>query len=162
MKASVRGAVLLAVVGVVAVCLAAAASAKDSRVTTFRLVEKDSSFHFVDNPPQGMKPGPSAGDSFVFTGELLTRSGKHAGTLHVTCTVTTGGKHMVSTCVGTFGLAGGQLQAQTTITDGAKADHIAIVGGTGVYVGARGEVISVSRGENSPFSDDTIRLLPSA
>jgi hypothetical protein len=149
----------LVAAGIVAVFLASAAGAKASGVTTLRLVEKDSSFHFVDNPPRAVKSGPSAGDVFVFTGELLTRSGKHAGMLHATCTVTAGGKHPVSTCVGTFGLKGGQLQAQTTITDGAKADHIAIVGGTGVYVGVRGEVISVSRGENSPFSDDTIRLL---
>jgi len=159
LKSCVRAAVLLVTAGIVAVLLASAASANRSGVTTLRLVEKDSSFHFVDNPPSAAKSGPSAGDVFVFTGELLTRSGKHAGMLHATCTVTAGGKHPVSTCVGTFGLKGGQLQAQTTITDGAKADHIAIVGGTGVYVGVRGEVISVSRGENSPFSDDTIRLL---
>ena len=139
--------------------LASAARAEGSRVTMLHLVEKDSSFHFVDNPPRGMKAGPSAGDLFAFSAELLTRSGKHAGILHATCTVTTGGKHSVSTCLGTFGLKGGQLQAQTAITDGATADHIAIVGGTGVYVGVRGEVISVSRGQNLPFSDDTIRLL---
>jgi hypothetical protein len=140
------------------VLLASAASAKGSGVT-LHLVEKDSAFHFVDNPPLGMKAGPSAGDVFVFTANLLTRSGKHAGMLHATCTVNTGGKHPVSTCLGTFGFQGGQLQAQTTITDGAKADHIAIVGGTGVYVGASGEVTSVSRGQNSPFSDDTVHLL---
>ena len=154
-----RGAVLLLAAGSVAVVLASAAGAKGSRMTTLHLVEKDSSFHVVDNQPRGMKSGPSAGDILAFSGELLTRSGKHAGMLHATCTVITGGKHSVSTCLGTFGLKGGQLQAQTAITDGEKADHIAIVGGTGVYVGARGEVISVSRGQNSPFSDDTIRLL---
>jgi hypothetical protein len=40
--------------------------------------------------------------------------------------------------------------------------HIAIVGGTGAYVGASGEIVSVSRGSNSPYSDDTIHLLPKA
>jgi hypothetical protein len=139
--------------------VAATASAGGSTVTTFHLVEKDQTFHFVNNTPSTKNARPAAGDQFVFTGELLTRTGKHAGTLHASCTITAGGNHMVSTCLGTFGLKGGQLQAQTTITDGAKADHIAIVGGTGVYAGTRGEVISVSRGKNSPFSDDTIRLL---
>ena len=151
---------MLVAAGVAAGLIVATAGATGSRVTTFHLVEKDNSFHFVDNSPRGGKnQRPSAGDQFVFTGELLTRSGKHAGKLHATCTITAAGKPMVSTCLGTFGLQGGQLEAQTTITDGAKADHIAIVGGTGVYAGARGDVISVSRGENSPFSDDTIRLL---
>jgi hypothetical protein len=41
-----------------------------------------------------------------------------------------------------------------------RVTRIAIVGGTRAYVGARGEVVSVSRGENSPYSDDTVHLLP--
>ena len=51
---------------------------------------------------------------------------------------------------------------QTAIKDhsGKIADHIAIVGGTGAYEGARGSVTSVSRGDNSPYSDDTVHLLP--
>jgi hypothetical protein len=158
-KRSISGTLLLLAAGLVAGLLATTASATGARMTTIHLIEKDSSFHFVSNSPHGKKRGPSAGDVFVFSAELLTQAKKHAGTLHATCTVVSGGRHPISTCVGTFGLQGGQLQAQTTITDGAKADHIAIVGGTGAYVGARGEVISVSRGENSPFSDDTVHLL---
>jgi hypothetical protein len=123
------------------------------------LVEKDKVFHVVDNPPLGgqNKP-PSIGDQAAFTSELLTRSGKHAGMLHATCTVTSGGKHTVMTCIGTFGLKGGQLAGMATLGE-AKTDRIAIVGGTGIFAGARGEATSVSRGENSPFSDTTIRLL---
>jgi hypothetical protein len=37
--------------------------------------------------------------------------------------------------------------------------RVAIVGGTGVYQGVTGNVLSVSRGQNSPYSDDTFRLL---
>jgi hypothetical protein len=33
--------------------------------------------------------------------------------------------------------------------------HIAVVGGTGVYEGVTGSVTSVSRGQNSPYTDDT-------
>jgi hypothetical protein len=151
--------VLLAVC-VVGGMVAATVNAKNSGVTTIRLVEKDKAFHFVDNPPLGgQNRPPSMGDEFVFTSELLTRSGKHAGMLHATCTVTAGGKDTVSTCFGTFGLKGGQLAAMTTIVGETRTDHIAIVGGTGIYAGVRGEVISVDRGENTPYSDDTIRLL---
>jgi hypothetical protein len=162
LKRSVRAIVLLVVVGVAAAVLAAAASAKGPGVVTIHLVEKDKTFHFVDNPPLGGEnQPPSQGDQFVFTSELLTRSGKHAGMLRATCTVTSGGRDGAITCFGTYGLKGGQLAAITTIVGEAKADRIAIVGGTGVYAGARGEVISVSRGDNSPFSDATIRLLRS-
>jgi hypothetical protein len=160
LKKTVRVVVLLIAVSVVAGVVAAAVSAKGSSVTTIRLVEKDKAFHFVDNPPLGgQNRAPSMGDQFVFTSELLTRSGKHAGMLYATCTVMSGGKGTVSTCSGTFGLKGGQLAAMTTLVGEAKTDRIAIVGGTGIYAGARGEVISVNRGQNSPFSDTTIRLL---
>jgi hypothetical protein len=149
----------LIAVSVVTGVVAAAATATGSGVTTIHLVERDTAFHVVDNPPlSGENKPPSMGDVFAFTSELLTRSGKHAGTLHATCTVTSGGKRGVVTCFGTFGLKGGQLAGVATLGQ-TKTDRIAIVGGTGIYAGARGEVISVSRGENSPFSDDTIRLL---
>ena len=150
------------VAALVAAVVAATASANGATVTTLHLVEKDKAFHFVDNPPAGgERQPPSMGDQFVFTSELLTRSGKHAGMLHATCIVTEGGRNTVSTCYGTFGLRGGQLVAMTTLVGDKKVDHIAIVGGTGAYAGARGEVISVDRGANTPFSDDTIRLIHS-
>jgi hypothetical protein len=165
LKKTVRALALLITVGVVTGVVVTAATAnssgvttKSSGVTTIHLVEKDKAFHFVDNPPLGgqNKP-PSMGDEAVFTSELLTRSGKHVGLLHATCTVTSGGKHTVMSCFGTFGLKGGQLAGMATLGE-AKTDRIAIVGGTGIYAGARGEATSVSRGENSPFSDTTIRL----
>jgi hypothetical protein len=147
-------------VSVVTGVVAATATANASKVTTIKLVEKEMAGRFVDNPPLGgdNKP-PSIGDVYAFTSELLTRSGKHAGMLHATCTVTLGGKNGVSTCFGTYSLKGGQLQAMTTLAGEPKVQRIAIVGGTGIYAGVRGEVTSVNRGENSPLSDNTIRLL---
>lgn len=41
---------------------------------------------------------------------------------------------------------------------GNAPNHVVIVGGTGVYNGATGSVLSISRGENSDYSDDTITL----
>jgi hypothetical protein len=159
-KQTVRALALVLAVGVVTGVVVSAATAKSSGATTIRLIEKDKAFHFVDNPPLGgQNHAPSMRDQFVFSSELLTRSGKHAGTLHATCTVTSGGKSTMSTCSGTYGLKGGLLAVMTTLDLEAKMDRIAIVGGTGIYAGARGEVISVSRGQNSPFSDTTIHLL---
>jgi len=49
-------------------------------------------------------------------------------------------------CVGTYSLPGGQLTTQGLVTYGPHEDvrtepyHLAITGGTGKYVGARGEV----------------------
>jgi hypothetical protein len=130
-------------------------------VTTIRLVEKNQGFHFIDNPPLGgPNQPPSAGDEFVLFSSLWTKSGNRAGTLRAPCTVVEGGPNGTVTCFGTFGLKGGQLAGIATVRNDARVTRIAIVGGTGAYEGARGSVASVSRGNNSPFSDDTIRLLP--
>ena len=88
-----------------------------------------------------------------------TRNGQRAGTLRATCIVTQAGPPQAPTCYGTFGLKGGQLAGITTLRGESRTTRIAIVGGTGSYVGARGEVISVTRGsgDNAP-SDDTVRF----
>lgn len=157
MKRALRVALVLVAAGAVAAVVAGPAGART--VTTIHLVEKEQTFHFVDNPPLGgQNQPPSLGDAFVFTNELLTRSGKRAGTIRAVCNVTSGEPIFTLTCFGTLGLEGGQLAAVTTIRGEERRQRIAIVGGTGAYAGARGEVISVDRGENSPFSDDTIRI----
>jgi hypothetical protein len=146
------------------VWVAGAAGTKKPSGITFHLVEKDAGFNFVDNKPLGgPNEPPSMGDMFVFDATLLTRGNKRAGMLYATCTVASGGKNGKAECAGTFTLAGGQLALQTVIglaEGGSKPDRIAIVGGTGAYEGARGMVTSVSRGANSPYSDDTVHLLP--
>jgi hypothetical protein len=155
-------AAILAVGVVTAVSVAAVSRSADS-VTTLRLVEREQSFHFVDVPPSaGPNTPPSAGDSFVFTSTLWTRGGKRAGTLRASCVSTSGGENGTLTCYGTFGLKGGQLAAMATLRGESRTTHIAIVGGTGAYAGARGEAVSVERngGENAP-SDDVFRFTTS-
>jgi hypothetical protein len=116
----------------------------------------------VDNKPIGGPNEPrSLGDMFAFSSALRTRANKRAGTLYATCVVATGGTRDVMQCNGTFALQGGQLSAIALMRD-QKVTHIAIVGGTGAYEGARGQVTAVSRGENSPYSDDTFHLLSGA
>jgi hypothetical protein len=151
-----------AVAAVTALCAAGAGSAASG--TTFHLVEKDAGGNFVDNKPFA-KPGTqtaSIGDMFVFSSTLLTRGNKHAGTLYGSCVAATAGTRPTFECTGTFALAGGELALQTITREPDKVTHIAIVGGTGAYEGARGSVTSVSRGANSPYTDDTVHLLPKA
>jgi len=156
--------VAAALAAVVSLCLVGVATAaKSAPGVTFHLVEKDGGFNFVDNKPLGgPNQPPSIGDMFAFTSSLWTKANKRAGSLYASCVVTSGGQHPISQCTGTLALAGGQLALQAMIKDhsGKVADHIAIVGGTGAYEGARGSVTSVSRGDNSPYSDDTVHLLP--
>jgi hypothetical protein len=146
----------------VMLCVAGAAGAAKSSGITMHLVEKDAGGNFVDNKPYA-KPGTqtaSIGDLFVFNSTLLTRANKQAGMLYGSCIAATAGKSPTFECTGTFTLAGGELSLQTVTREPDKVTHIAIVGGTGAYEGARGSITSVSRGPNSAYTDDTIHLLP--
>jgi Dirigent-like protein len=155
--ATLAAAVSAAVVAAVAF---AAGGSKAPNGVTIRLIEKSQSFHYVDNPPlnESRQMIASQGDMFVLTSNLRTTAGKPAGQLRAYCVVTNGGKRPSAVCTGTFGLAGGQLAGETTIhLFGNAPTHIAIVGGTGAYEGARGSVLSVSKNQN--ISIDTIHLL---
>jgi hypothetical protein len=150
-----------AAVVVLAALSAAVASAAGTKSVTMQLVEKDTAFNFVDNPPKGTKKSPpSIGDLFAFTSTLSTKSGKAVGHLDASCTVTSTGAHGRSTCTGVFQLPGGQIVGVALIpTENTTAQDISIVGGTGAYVGASGYLHTVSRGANSPYSDDTLHLI---
>ena len=138
---------------------AGSAQSAPKKSVTFHLVEKSVGFNFVDNPPrQGFRSPPLIGDQFAFTSNLLTKGGAHAGTLEATCTVTRGGDHTRGPCYGLFALKGGQI-AGIALLSPTNVTHIAVVGGTGVYEGVSGSVTSVSRGENSPYTDDTVHLI---
>jgi hypothetical protein len=130
-----------------AVGLAKSSPATSSSVTTMHLVEVQGAFHIVnDTPPKltGDHSPFSAGDSFVFTSELRTKSGKHAGWLDGSCVAITGGKKAVTSCEGVFRLAGGELILAATPPQSDGPTDIAIIGGTGAYAGVRGQVHSVT------------------
>jgi hypothetical protein len=154
---------VVAALAAVALCVAGVAgAAKQTPGITFHLIEKDGGGNFVDNKPyaKGQHGPASIGDMFVFNSALLTPAHKHAGSLYAACTVARAGAQPSFVCNGTFTLAGGQLELQTAMLEGSKVTHIGIVGGTGAYEGARGSITAVSRGENSPYTDDTVHLLP--
>ena len=140
----------------------AAGSPTAGRSLTFRLVEKGVGFHYVDNPPAATpKSQSSQGDMFVIASDLYTSGGRRAGSLDAACTVTRGGRGETSICTGTLGLAGGQLDAIVTMNGQANVSHIPIVGGSGVYRGATGEIVSVGS-RNSNISHDVVHVeLPS-
>jgi hypothetical protein len=151
---------LLAVAFVAGVTVSGASSKSMARKSvTFHLVEKDVGSNFIDNPPrQGFTSPPLIGDEYVFTSELMTSAGARAGHLEATCMISRGGVNASGPCYGMFALKGGDLAGIALLTQ-TNTTHIAIVGGTGVYEGVTGSVTSVSRGENSPYTDDTVHLI---
>jgi hypothetical protein len=131
----------------------------NGKTVTLHLVTKEVGGNFIDNSPrQGFNSPPLIGDQFSFTSEVLTRSGKRAGSFAATCVFARGGVKSLVLCHGFYSLKGGQIFGMAKGTEGATTE-IAIVGGTGAYAGVSGTATEVSRSENSPFTDVTVRLL---
>jgi hypothetical protein len=123
--------------------------------TTLKLVEKDAAFHYVDNPPKGgANMPPSLGDQFTFS-DIILQANKPIGHLYVACVAAT---TTISQCSGIYIIPGGTLVASGSVNVNTLKKRIPIVGGTGKYAGMKGTLLSVSRGQNSSFSDDTITL----
>jgi hypothetical protein len=141
----------------------AAGGSSTGRSLTFHLVEKGVGFHYVDVPPTATERNQisSQGDMFVIASDLYTAAGKRAGSLDAYCTVTRGGRDETSVCTGTFRLAGGQLDAMVTMRGQGNVSRIPIIGGSGVYRGATGEIVSAGS-QNSNISHDVVHIqLPS-
>ena len=158
MKSKLLGAAVLCVAAIATVAVVTA-NAGSNGDRTFKLVEKDQSFHFNDVPPLGgnRNSPPSAGDSFQFSSTLWTPVGKRTGTLNVGCVITVGGKNGVGHCEGTFTLPGGTIEgAATTSISGNAPNHVAILGGTGAYEGASGTVVSA---QTKTGANDTVHLI---
>ncbi len=136
---------------------------------TFIERQNDDSFSFADNPPKSStsndgEPKLSNGDQITFTADMLDGSGKDAGDLDATCTVTatTTGSFDDSRaqCVATATIPGGTL----TLAVGGKAfgagtTRGAVVGGTGDYAGATGSFTSSDEAGTDKPSQDTFQLL---
>jgi hypothetical protein len=99
---------------------------------------QDTTATYVDNLPTGT----SQGDELAVEGQLVSRTGTGAGNLEVREVVTglgptTGGRiHLTFTAM----LAGGQISGMGVTRFNAATPALAIVGGTGKYLGAHGEV----------------------
>jgi hypothetical protein len=164
-----RRTLLLAAAAVAAsaagVAAAATSYASPSDGRTISLVERGGSSTIVDNAPTGNPRTPllSAGDFWAGTMKLYADSGERAGSLHIVCTATVSGQesHTRFQCQGTVRLADGTLALAALIErhPDKDVDHIAVVGGTGAYEGARGTMTSTPRSKGN-ITDDVIHLLP--
>jgi hypothetical protein len=93
-------------------------------------------------------PGPGIGDMLVFQDQILDRQGRQVGIEAGTCTITAVLDNGFQThCVGTVSLPAGQIAFQGLATN-APEKRMGIVGGTGRYRTAAGELIVVELGEN--------------
>src|SRR5512132_751621 len=100
----------------------------------------------VDAAPKHSKGAPddSPGDTIVLHAPLLDSHGARIGLIDATFLTTargTGANHDGSEqLTGTLRLSGGQIAVLGSVGSYAATTHVAIVGGTGRYAGARGDV----------------------
>jgi hypothetical protein len=118
-----------------------------SQGRTIRLVERGSTSVEIDNPPKGNHAGRiSPGDLSAGVAQLVDRSSRPSGRMHLVCVATVGGGDLSARfqCSGSIELAGGTLalSALNNLSSKPNAKHIAVVGGTGSYEGARGHMTS--------------------
>ena len=161
MKRILLATALLIVAGMAVAANSLAAPSKTAhsgKSITLRLVMKEIGGNYVDNTPrQGVEAPPLIGDQFTFTADLLTRSGRRAGSFGATCIFARGGVKGMVLCHGMYSLKGGQIMGMAKGTE-TNTTQIAIVGGTGAYANVTGTATEVSRGDDSPFTDVAIRL----
>ncbi len=146
-------------VGAIAVAVAAGAAVKPQ---TISLVEVQTSFVGMGGADPTFSTPPKPGQGFALTSDLYkwkgTTRGAHFGTLHAVCTLTKIdlAKYAAwQVCTGGAVFPGGQIAVAGEIPQ-ADVFEVPIVGGTGVYAGARGYVrVKSIGGENSNTSADT-------
>ena len=130
--------------------LAAAAPAAARTPATIHLTGTQTYLHMVDTAPGGY----SLGDQFIFGEVLKTKAGKRAGFDQISCRLAGRWPREADFCQATIFLAGGKIVAEGGT--GGRSFSVPIVGGTGAYLGARGQidVAPLRHGESL-----TIRLL---
>ena len=132
-------------------------TAQEAHVLRFDVGLRDFQKNYVDIGTAG----PGVGDLLVFQDRVFrkgtkTKIGVEGGSCIVTALL---GKGFQTHCTGTVSLAGGQISFQGLVTD-APRKVMAVVGGTGNYDGAAGELTLVENGDgtNSGKDDGTATL----
>ena len=112
---------------------------------------------YVDAPPKhrGSASDDSPGDTVVVHAPVLDKNGARVGVLDATFVTTAPGtsaqRDGSEQLTGAFRLAGGQIAVLGTVGAYAQTSHVAIIGGTGRYAGARGDI-------TAHFSPRAVRL----
>lgn len=147
MKRTLLGLILLALVAAVA-AIPSLASGGDSKGRTIDLTGVTTSMGVaLDAKPAGDSPG-----DIGYVAGKLSRNGRPFGRFHGICFVIAKG---TSHCTFTAGLPDGQLMLEASYGPGFNTGATAlesIVGGTGAYVGARGQ------GHDSEIGKNGLRL----
>ena len=139
MTAAVAAAVAAAVGGV----SMARAGGSGDRTVTLTEVQTGGTFINVRH-----SKGPKAGDEFAFHAKLKNHEGTTVGSLDAICTLVL---HARLQCEGTARLSGGTLALSAGIPagDNVRTTHVAIVGGTGRYDRAHGQMTSTTTGSTT-------------
>ncbi len=129
--------------------------------TTISLLSVNHGGTLIDVDRSGGQ-GPTLGDEFIFTDGLYQwaggKRGKRVGTTHGIATITS---PTTAFFTGTIFLPGGQIQGAGYFRFTARVEKIIVLGGTGRYSNAGGEVtITKLGGENSDKSAFVVRLAP--
>jgi hypothetical protein len=157
-----RALVALAATAALASAWFTSARAQDplGRTLTFFEPDKGSTFNHIHNTKGAPRTSNLQGDVIALTNPVLDGDRKRIGTLHLQCVTTVGALRFtrsVATCSGVVALHDGSLMVQTDLRPipGATVD-VAVTGGTGVYAGSRGVLVSrpVKGG-----SQDTVTLM---
>ncbi|MGZ4186084.1 MAG: allene oxide cyclase barrel-like domain-containing protein [Solirubrobacteraceae bacterium] len=128
--------VMVAAIGAATAIASTSSTSSTTQITTLTLRSQQvtKSLRFVDNAPRG----ESAGDTVSFS-ENLYEGSTRVGFSEVTGTLVDSKRHDANNLTGTLILRGGTIALQGTGLGQAPTQHVAIVGGTGAYAGARGE-----------------------
>ena len=133
----------------------ATARALTMNLRTLHLVERGGGIQFVDNLPKAKRPYEfSPGDIVIVVRDIYTRQGARAGSLRIVCVAT---DRTTQQCGGTETLTGGTLEL-SGLSSPAASTTVAVIGGTGLYNGARGTSRSIDRKTNTDIADQTIAL----
>jgi hypothetical protein len=152
------GGVVLAACCVLLFASADPTRAAGSTTISFRETYKGATFTTVDVAPKGKREGDvTPGDELVFTIPLVA-GGKKIGRANGVCVVTNVAKKPVQyLCTGTFVFPHQGTLASSMNFKPGRTNHGAIVGGTGIYAGARGTFTSSE--ETKTGVNTTITLL---
>jgi hypothetical protein len=163
----VLSAALLAVAAGLVVTAGGSAQTPGARTVSLFEANTGATFAFVDNAPKSPVANQesrrfrfSMGDKIEFANPVLDRrGGNRLGVLYGEGTVMKGRTFANIVLLGTvtFAFSDGSQVAGVGMFSPGKTARVALIGGTGVYEGARGSIVSQ---EVQGGSQDTLTLLP--